>query len=93
MLGGGGSVANAGLVIHDSIGKYVLLLNHWCQFGCHGKAWVSVCVRDCRQTSRVPVGPSDWSQKCDASEDAPDEIASCLSRGLGLEMLARTDMF
>ena len=43
--GGGGSVANAGLMIHDGIGKYVLSSNHSvlvlsdrCQFGCHGEA-------------------------------------------------------
>ena len=43
--------------------------------------------------SRVPVGPSDWSPKCGASEDAPVRVASWLDRGLGFEMLARTDVF
>ena len=76
---GGGTVANAGLLIHDSVGKYVLPLNHSvlvlsdrCQFGCHGKAWVFVCVRDCRADITCSGGPSDWSPKCGASEDAPN---------------------
>ena len=58
--------------------------------GKHASAWA---IRDCKQTSRVPVGPSDWSLKCGMSEDAPDGVASWLDRGLGLEMLARTDVF
>ena len=82
-------VANAGLLIHDGVGKYVLpsnhsvlVLNDRCQFGCHGEV-----------TARVPVGPSDWSPKCGASEDAPDGVASWLDRGLGLEMLAGQTCF
>ena len=56
--------------------------------GKHASAWG---VSDCKQTSHVPVGPSDWSPKC--VEDAPDGVASWLDRELGLEMLARTDVF
>ena len=47
-------VANAGLLIHDGVGKYVLPSNHSVlvlsdrrQFGCHGEAWVFVCGHDC----------------------------------------------
>ena len=85
-------VANAGLLIHDGVGKYVLPSNHSvlvlsdrCQLVVMGKHVSAWCVRDCRQTSRVPVGPSDWSPKCGASEDATDGVASLLDRGLGLE--------
>ena len=49
-------VANAGLLIHDGVGKYVLPSNHSvlvlsdrCQFGCHSEAWVFVCGRDSRR--------------------------------------------
>ena len=91
---------HAGLMIHDGIGKYVLPSNHSvlvlsdrCQFGCHGEACERMGRTWLQQTSRVPVGPSDWSPKCGACEDAPDEIATCLSRALGWDMLARTDVF
>ena len=71
MCGLSAFVANAGLLIHDGVGKYVLPSNH------------SVLV----------LSDRCQSPKCGASEDVPDGIASCLSRGLGLEMLARTDVF
>ena len=38
-------------------------------------------------------GLSDWSPKCGASLDAPEEIASWDSRGLVLWMLVKTDVF
>ena len=47
--GGGGSVANALLIDHDSVGNYTLPLDHsvlvWsdiCQLGCHGESWACV---------------------------------------------------
>ena len=87
-------------MIHDSFGKYVLPSNHSvlvlsdrCQFGCHGEASERMGRTWLQQTSRVPVGPSDWFPKCGVSEDAPDGVASWLDRGLGFEMLARTDVF
>ena len=54
-------VANAGLMVHDSVGKYVLPSNHpvlvlsdRCQFGCHGEAWG---VRDCSRHHVFRWGP------------------------------------
>ena len=46
-----------------------------------------------QQTSHAPGEPSDWSPECGASADAPDGVSSWLVRGLGFEMLARTDVF
>ena len=44
-VGGGGSVANALLIDHDSVGNYTLPLDHSvpvrsdiCQLGCHGES-------------------------------------------------------
>ena len=91
--GGGGAVVYQmqGLMVHDSVGNYVLPSDHLvlvlsdrCQFGCHGEPWAYVTAAD--------ITCSDWSPKCGASEDATDEIASWLSRGLVFEMLARTDV-
>ena len=51
--GEGGSVANAGLMVHDSVGNYVLPLIHSVlvpsdrrQFGCHGETWAYVTAAD-----------------------------------------------
>ena len=62
--GGGGSVENAGLLIHDGVGKYVLPSNHSvlvlsdrCQFGCHGEARVFVCGLDCSRHHMFRWGP------------------------------------
>ena len=71
----------------------VLVLSERCQLVAMGKSGCSCAYVTAKQTSHVPVGPSDWSPKCGASEDAPDGVASWLDRGLGLGTLARTYVF
>ena len=52
--GGGGSVANAGFMIHDSFGNYIHVILHHsvlvrsvrCQIGCHGEKWAYVTAAD-----------------------------------------------
>ena len=61
----------------------VLVLSDRCQLVAMGERGCSCAYVTAKQTSRVPVGPSDWSPKCGPSEYAPDGVASWLDRELG----------
>ena len=56
------------------------------QIGCHGETWAYVTAAD----SHVLRGSPLIGHR---SADARDGLSSWFSRGLGLEMLARTDVF
>ena len=57
--------------------------------------WGNVRAHVADVTPRAPVGLSDWSPKCGASLDAPDQIASWDSRGSVFcnWMLVKADVF
>ena len=70
------------MILHHS----VLVLSDRCQIGCHGETWAYVTAADGHLLRGSPlIGHR--------SVDARDGLSSWLARGLGLEMLARTDVF